>query len=519
MKKSMTWKIVLIILVIGFSIFLSYPPKEKIRLGLDLKGGIHLVLQVITDDAIKIQTDQNIAQLKSLLNESSIKFEKISRKDINKFELSGIAYEDEGNIKDILDDYFRDWNYTFSTSRVTLTIRPNIEMQMRDQSVNQALETIRNRIDEYGVSEPVIQKELLSEDRLLIQLPGIDDPGRVKDLIKSTAMLTYHEVVSGPFPSQEAALKEYNNALPEDFIILKEKLSRSERKTEKGFYVLNNRVIVSGNDIKNARRGTDDYGGPAVSFSLNSKGTKQMEKYSAANIGKKMAIVLDERVIVVATIQTTLSYDNRITGGFTAEYVDDLVLKLRSGALPAPLKPLFERTIGPSLGADSIRKGIIAAVTGLILVMLFMLFYYKAAGINSIVALTLNIVILMGVLAYFRATLTLPGIAGIILTIGMAVDANVLIFERIKEDLRLGKSPKSALDSGFKKAFVTIFDANLTTIIAAIFLFQFGTGPIKGFSVTLIIGIAASMFTAVFVSRVIFDLVYAKKKKLQKISI
>ena len=252
---------------------------------------------------------------------------------------------------------------------------------------------------------------------------------------------------------------------------------------------------------------------------MNSKGTKQLVKYSAANIGKKMAIVLDERVIIVATIQTTLSYDNRITGGFTAEYVDDLVLKLRSGALPAPLKPLFERTIGPSLGADSIRKGITAAVTGLILVMLFMLFYYKAAGINSIVALTLNIVILMGVLAYFRATLTLPGIAGIILTIGMAVDANVLIFERIKEDLRLGKSPKSALDSGFKKAFVTIFDANLTTIIAAIFLFQFGTGPIKGFSVTLIIGIAASMFTAVFVSRVIFDLIYAKKKKLQKISI
>ena len=519
MNKSLGWKIALILLVIGFSIFMFYPPKEKIKLGLDLKGGMHLVLEVITDDAIKIQTDQNIEQLKSLLKESSIAFDQIVRKEINKFELNGISYENQENIKDILDDYFRDWNYAFSTNRVTLTLRQNIEMQMRDQSVDQALETIRNRIDEYGVSEPVIQKELLSEDRLLVQLPGIDDPARVKDLIKSTAMLTYHEVVAGPFPSEEDALKEYNNQLPDDLMVLREKISRAERRTERGFYVIKKRVIVSGNDIKNARRGTDDYGGPAVSFSLNSKGTKQLEKYSAANIGKKMGIVLDDRVIVVATIQTTLSYDNRITGGFTTEYVDDLVLKLRSGALPAPLKPLFERTIGPSLGADSIRKGLVAAITGLILVILFMLFYYRAAGINSIVALLLNIIILMGVLAYFKATLTLPGIAGIILTIGMAVDANVLVFERIKEDLRLGKSPKSAIDSGFKKAFVTIFDANLTTIIAAIFLFQFGTGPIKGFSVTLIIGIAASMFTAVFVSRVIFDLIYGKRKKLQKISI
>jgi preprotein translocase subunit SecD len=519
MTKSLGWKIGLILLVIVFSIVMFYPPKDKIKLGLDLKGGMHLVMQVITDEAIKIQTDQNITQLKSQLNDSSIKYEAITRKDINKFEVSGISYEDEGNIKDILDDYFKDWNSVFPNYRVTLTLRPNIERQMREQSVNQALETIRNRIDEFGVSEPVIQKELLSEDRLLIQLPGIDDPARVKDLIKSTAMLTYREVVAGPFPSEADALKEYNNTLPEGLVILKEKTSRAERRSENGYYVLKSGVIVSGNDVKNARRGTDDYGGPAVSFSLNSRGTKQLEKYSAANIGKKMAIVLDERVIVVATIQTRLSYDNRITGGFTQEYVDDLVLKLRSGALPAPLKPLFERTIGPSLGADSIRKGIFAAIVGLILVVLFMLVYYKAAGINSVLALALNMVIMMGVLAYFKATLTLPGIAGIILTIGMAVDANVLIFERIKEDLRAGKSPKSAIDSGFKKAFSTILDANLTTVIAAIFLFQFGTGPIKGFSVTLIIGIAASMFTAVFVSRVIFDLVYGKRKKLQKLSI
>jgi preprotein translocase subunit SecD len=321
--------------------------------------------------------------------------------------------------------------------------------------------------------------------------------------------------MAGPYPTEEEALKEYSGVLPEDLMIMK----TNPRRMDKGFYVLKKASVVTGKDLKNARRSQDNYGAPAVGFSLNSQGAGKFEKFTAANIGKRLSIVLDGRIESVASINDAISYDGIIQGRFTVQEVDDLVLVLRSGALPASVKELEQRTIGPSLGADSIRKGLFAALVGLLIVMVFMLFYYKGAGINSVVALILNIVILMGILAYFRATLTLPGIAGIILTIGMAVDANVLIFERIKEDLRAGKSPKSAIDSGFKKAFVTIFDANLTTIIAAIFLFQFGTGPIKGFSVTLIIGIVASMFTAVFVSRVIFDLIYGQRKKLKNISI
>jgi len=515
MKKSMGWKIGLIVLVIGFSVVMFTPPSEKINLGLDLKGGMHLILEVQTSEAIRIQTDQSVAQLKSLLGESSIKFENVSRKDINQIEITGTQYEDERNIRDILDDDFSDYTSVQAGPNYTLSLRPNIEMRMREQAVNQALETIRNRVDEKGVSEPVIQKEGLSGDRILVQLPGIDDPASVKALIKNTAMLEWRHVVNGPYQSEEDALKEYGGTLPDDLSIVK----TNPRRMDKAFYVLKAAPVVTGKDLKNARRSQDSYGAPAVGFSFNSQGAGKFEKYTAANIGKRLSIVLDGRIESVATIESAISYDGIIQGRFTVQEVDDLVLVLRSGALPASVKELEQRTIGPSLGADSIRKGIMAAGVGLALVMLFMLFYYKGAGINSVVALILNIVILMGILAYFGATLTLPGIAGIILTIGMAVDANVLIFERIKEDLRAGKSPKSAIDSGFKKAFVTIFDANLTTIIAAIFLFQFGTGPIKGFSVTLIIGIVASMFTAVFVSRVIFDLIYERKKKLQKISI
>jgi len=515
MKKSMTWKIGLILLVIVFSVIMFYPPKEKIKLGLDLKGGMHLILEVQTGEAIRIQTDQSVEQLKNLLNEASIKYGKVFRKEINKIEITETRYEDERNIKDILDDDFRDYNYATAGPNFSLVIRPNIEMRMREQSVNQALETIQNRVDEKGVSEPVIQKEGISGGRILIQLPGIDDPDSVKRLIKNTAMLEWKQVMAGPFPTEEDASKEYNGVVPEDLMIMK----TNPRRMDKAFYILKRVSVVTGRDLKNARRSQDNYGSPAVGFSLNSQGAGKFEKFTAANIGKRLSIVLDGRIESVASINDAISYDGIIQGRFTVQEVDDMVLVLRSGALPASVKELEQRTIGPSLGADSIRKGIFAAVVGLLAVMAFMLFYYKGAGINSIVALILNIVILMGILAYFKATLTLPGIAGIILTIGMAVDANVLIFERIKEDLRAGKSPKSAIDSGFKKAFVTIFDANLTTIIAAIFLFQFGTGPIKGFSVTLIIGIVASMFTAVFVSRVIFDLIYGQRKKLKGISI
>lgn len=518
MFKTIGWKIILILAVVVFSVVMLYPPGEKINLGLDLKGGMHLVFRVETDEGIKKQTDNEVVRLKKELNELSIKYDSILRQGSNKIDIIGTNYDDEKKITDLLDDIFREeWDYVITSSAVTLTLRPNIEMQMQEQTVNQALETIRNRVDEFGVAEPVFQQE--GDDRLLIELPGVSDKEkmRVMGLIKSTAMLEFKKVMAGPFPSEEEALKQYNGVLPQDLSIVK--WSAKAKVKGVNVSVLESANVLTGRDLKMAKHSQDSWGGPAVAFSLNSSGASRFRTFTAANIGQKLAIVLDDRIISAPVIQDVLSFESIITGNFKREEADDLALKLRSGALPAPLTMLHEQIIGPSLGVDSIRKGIYACGVGLLLVILFMLFYYKAAGINSIIALILNMVILLGVLVYIGATLTLPGIAGIILTIGMAVDANVLVFERIKEDLKAGKAPKSAIDSGFKKAFLTILDANLTTVIAAFFLLQFGTSTIKGFAVTLMIGIVASMFTAVFVSRVIFDLVYSHKKKLKKISI
>ncbi len=508
------WKIILVLCLIALSIYLVYPLNKKINLGLDLKGGIHLTLQVMSDVTVGMTTDQAIAQLKSLFQEASIKFEAIEKPANNQILLKGNFYENEKKIKDILDEHFLDWNVNFSTNAVSLSLKPNIERYIKEQAVNTALETISNRVDEFGVAEPVIQKSGLEEDRILIQLPGVSDPERVKNLIQSTAILEWKEVVEGPFPSEEEAFKKYNNQLPDDLEVLK----TNPRRMDKEYYVLKKAAVVTGNELKSAKRSRDEMGALAVGFSLNSRGASKFEQFTSKNIGKRLAIVLDGKIESVATVRAVISYDGIIQGKYTPQEVDDLILVLKSGSLPAPLKYLEERYIGPSLGADSIRRGFRAALLGLILVMIFMLFYYKKSGINSIIALILNMLFILAALAYLKATLTLPGIAGIVLTIGMAVDANVLIFERIKEEMRLGKSPKNSIEQGFKKAFWTIFDSNLTTAAAAIFLFQFGTGTVKGFAVTLIIGIISSMFTAVFVSRLIFNLTYGKRR-IEKLSI
>jgi preprotein translocase subunit SecD len=505
--------------VLAYAVYSFVPMNEKVKLGLDLKGGMHLVLEVQTKDAIRINTDQQIIALRDLLKDSSIAVETVRSSDINRFEVAGYAADQEQRVRDILDDEFPDWNRSMDENRAVMTLKPNIQQRMEDQAVEKAMETVRNRIDEFGVAEAGVQKYGIgSGNKILVLLPGVDDPNRVKSLIKSTAMLEFKHVEAGPFSSEEEAKGNYAGKIPEDMILYKMNPRRADGR-ENMYYVLQAATVVPGKDVRNANRSMDEYGGPAVSFSLNNQGSSKMEKYSAANVGQRMAIVLDNRIESVATIQSVLSYDIQIIGRFTPQEVDDLILTLRSGALPASMKYLETRSVGPSLGADSIRKGIMASQIGMVLVIIFMLIYYRGAGINSVVALLLNMVILLGVLAAFKATLTLPGIAGVVLTIGMSVDANVLIFERIKEELRFGKAPKAAIEQGFAKAFSTIMDSNLTTVISAIFLFQFGTGPIKGFAVTLIIGIVASMFTAIFVSRVIFDLTYGSRKKLEKISI
>ena len=517
MKKNLRWKAIFVLVVIGLSVYLVYPPKEKIQLGLDLKGGMHLVLQVVTDDAISIETNQEILRLQELLKKDNFDYQAVTKSDdkIGHFTLQGFDPEKEVEIKKLLDDYFKEWNQDTVGNNVTFSIKQSVMTYLRDQSVRQAMETIRSRVDELGLSEIPIQRQGMTGERIIVELPGVEDPDRVKKILKTTALLEWRLVTAGPSPTRETLLSEFGGEIPEDMEIL----PGDPEKGESGYYLVQRVAAVTGNDLRNARRSIDEWNNPAVSFSLKPEGAKRFYKFTSDNLGKPLSVVLDGKVQEVATIEDRISDSGIIRGRFTVEGAEDLALVLRAGALPASIKYLEERTIGPSLGADSIRKGLFSILIALLLILVFMAFYYRLSGFNAIAALFLNILILLGALSYFKATLTLPGIAGIILTIGMAVDANVLVFERIREELSQGKSILSSIASGFSRAFRTILDANVTTIIAAIFLFQFGTGPIRGFAITLIIGITASMFTAVFVSRLIFDATLSKRKKRQKLSI
>ncbi|MFW6160729.1 MAG: protein translocase subunit SecD [Acidobacteriota bacterium] len=515
MKKNLRWKAAVIIGVVALSIYLAYPPAEKIKLGLDLKGGMHLVLQVVTDDAINIETDQIILRLQEQLKKEDISYSNIIKDKIGQITIQQISHEDERKLRALLDDYYRDWTYSISGNRATLRLQAGVATYLREQAVRQARETLGSRIDELGLTEPTIQRQGIAGDRIIVELPGVDNPERVKEIIKTTALLEWRLVIAGPALDRETLLQDYNGAVPEDL----ETLRGDPRRTEGGHYLVQKVSPIVGKDLRNARRSVDEWNNPAVSFTLSPEAGKRFYKFTGENLGKPLAVVLDGRIQQVATIQDRISDSGIIHGRFTLEEAEDLALVLRAGPLPATIKYLEERTIGPSLGIDSIRKGLTAVIIALIAVMAFMVMYYNLSGINAVLALMLNIILLMGVLAYFGATLTLPGIAGIILTIGMAVDANVLVFERIREELATGKTVAGAISSGFSRAFRTILDANITTVIAAIFLFQFGTGPVKGFAMTLIIGITASMFTAVFVSRFIFDFFHSRKRKTQKLSI
>ncbi len=513
--KDVRFRVAVVLAVTVLFIFLAYPPKEKIKLGLDLKGGMHLVLEVQVQDAVRAETDRTILELEEYFKKEKITYESIKRKDVDKIVVEGISLstEAEDKLRTYIKENLPDWEFDVVGNKLSLSIKPLIRKRIEEQAVEQAKETIRNRVDEFGVAEPIIQKE--GEKRIIVQLPGVVDPRRVKKLIKNTAVLEFKLVVDGPFETKEKLLEKYNGKIPEGTEIVMGDSTRGE----KGYFLLKKVAAVTGSELKDAGVGKDSYGAPAVSFRLNRAGAKKFEKVTREHRGEKLAIVLDKKVMSAPVIEDVIYDSGIIRGRFSLEEAHDLAIILRAGSLPASVKYLEERTVGPSLGADSIRKGFRAALLGLILVMIFMVFYYKLSGVNAVIALLLNIIIIMGALGYLEATLTLPGIAGIILTIGMSVDANVLIFERIREDLRMGKTVRSAVDEGFKKAFITIFDANITTIIAAVFLFQFGTGPIRGFAITLIIGILASMFTAVYVSRTIFELYFKYRKRVNQLSI
>ncbi len=512
----MKWRILLVVLLTVGAIYYVYPPQEKINLGLDLRGGIHMVLKVNLEEAWRAELDNSKSNLEYMLKDEKIEFSKITedKKDL-KILVEGIPQDKIEKAKDKFKSYMAGYSMKeLGNGSFEFTMKESQKKEISKQAMKQALLIITNRVDEYGVAEPVIQRQGLESDRIVIELPGVENSERIKKNLSEPGWLELRLLADpNPYPSKDMALKAHNGKLPEGTTIL-------PGEDGKQFYIVKERVELNGNDIKTARRSTDQYGSPAVSFSLNKAGVQKFSKVTGEHVGERLAIILDKKVISAPRINEQINSPTaEITGKFSVDDAEDLAIKLRSGALPASMTFLEERTVGPSLGRDSIRKGIKSAIWGLIIVMGFMLFYYKLAGLNADIALILNMLYLLGGLAYFHATLTLPGIAGFILTIGMAVDANVIIFERIKEELALGKTPRAAIDTGFTKGLSAVLDGNITTLIAAVFLFQYGTGPVKGFAVTLSLGIIASLFTAIFVSKLIFDIVLSIRKNSETLSI
>ena len=528
MKRNLTYRVVVILAVLVASFFLFYPPSQKINLGLDLKGGIHLVLQVLTDDAFEVEVSQLRDRIEDDLEQEQIVYDRTRATDDFGIEILGVLQDQQQNLETYLNLYSQNWTYRtrFRESEVDVAMEMNTAYKrfLADRTVRDARETIQKRVDQYGVAEPTIQIYGGGDvqDQIIVELPGVDDFDRVLNLIKSTGRLELkllHSSNGGPYPTRESALEAFNNVLPSDYEILPY-TNTNETGGQMMFMVTRRAPAITGQHLKNAQRSQDDFTGRSeVVFYLNPEGVSIFTRVTEQNVGNRLAIVMDNEIRSAPNISERIpSEQARITGNFTPEQAGDLALVLRSGALPAAILILENRIVGPSLRMDSIRRGVVASLVGLFLVVLGMLFVYRVSGLNAIVCLVLNLLILMGVLAYFNATLTLPGIAGVILTIGMAVDANILIFERIKEELRVGKTIRSAVDSAFQRVFSTIIDTNVTTLVAALFLFQFGTGPVRGFAVTLAVGLTANIFTAVFVSKTIFNL-FLQRRELVRLSI
>jgi preprotein translocase subunit SecD len=522
MKRNLLWRGILILAVALIAVALAYPPTKKINLGLDLKGGMHLVLQVHVEDALRAETDSDMSRLLTQAQEAKLTGIQGHRLSDNSFEVTGVGLDSRDTVNTLAEKYLgSNWSTQSQEGRLVFTMRPEAAGTIEDLAVTQAKQTIENRVNAFGVVEPVVQTG--SHHRIIVQLPGIDDAERVRALIKNTAFLEFRIVQyppsGGGTASQEQILQHYNNQLPADLEIMEgDQRNADNVPVGKQYYAVERRRQVTGRDLKTARPGMGQFNQPIVEFSLTPDGATKFGQLTGANVGKPLAIVLDGRVVSAPNIHSQINDNGQIEGGFTQQQAQDLSTVLRSGALPAGITYLEERTVGPSLGRDSIQEGLRAGVVGTMLVILAMLIFYRLSGVNAIAALLLNILILFGGMGMMHSTLTLPGIAGVILTIGMAVDANVLVFERIREEMHAGRTVRSAIDTGFERAFTSIIDTHVTTLISALFLFQFGTGPIKGFAVTLTVGLLASLFTAVFVSHWIFDFVLSRRK-VQKLSI
>jgi len=523
MKRPLLWRGLLILAVTVVFLALAYPPQKKINLGLDLQGGMHLVLQVHTEDALRAETDSDLTRLLDLAKQEGVTGLKGRRSGDSAFAVSGGGPDARDKVSNLYDRAFRNrWELTRQGEDMVFTMNAQTVNEVSNGAVRQAVQTIDNRVNAYGVAEPVIQP-MTTGHRILVQLPGVDDPERVRRLIKSTAFLEFRLVKfpkgGGGVGSREEILANYGGHLPDDVEVLEgDRLDADKNVVGTSYYAVDKRRTVTGRDLANAKPGQGNFGQPVVEFTLKPEGAEAFGELTGRNVGSGLAIVLDGRVVEAPVIHSKITDRGQIEGRFTQQQVQDLVTTLRSGALPASITYLEERTVGPSLGRDSINNGVRAGILGTLLVVVTMLVYYRLSGVNAVTALILNIIILFGGMAAFGFTLTLPGIAGVILTIGMAVDANVLVFERIREELRAGRTVRSAIDFGFDRAFTSIIDTHVTTMVSALILLVVGTGPIKGFGVTLFIGLLASLFTAVFVSRWLFDVVLSRRR-VQQLSI
>jgi preprotein translocase subunit SecD len=492
-----------------------WPPYErggtpgKIHLGLDLRGGIHLVLQVVVEDALNATVDDAVTTARDQATRKGIQIGPVQRATPTSFTVEGTEPARVKDMRDLLRDFFRGgWEVRESgEGRFTVEMSDLYQRQLKDQTVQEVIRTLERRVNALGVAEPLIAAQGSRGDQVLVQLPGVTDPDQAKRVIKTTAQLAL-KLVETTAQSRETLLAGTAGRVPDNMELVS---GPGDTPGEPVYYLLRREALITGRDLKNARVGVDENNRPQINFSLNATAADKFSRETGRNINRQLAIVLDGTVYSAPVIQSKLGADNRITGRFTTQEADELSKILKAGALPASLRYLQELTVGASLGRDSIRDGVRASAAAMAFITIFMLFYYRLSGVNAVVALAANLLILLAAMAYTDATLTLPGIAGIILTVGVGVDTNVLVFERIREELRNGKTVRAAVQNGFDRVWITILDTHATALIAAAFLFQFGTGPIKGFAVTLVIGLVANVFASYFVSKFLFEWVLGKR--------
>ena len=486
---------------------------KALKLGLDLQGGVHLVLKVQTDDALKFESEREMERLREELQRQNIPVTEIKLLDPARFTITGIPSEKDAEFRNALVETEVNFERSSGTGgSYTFTLKPSIQVSLREEAVTQARQTIERRVNELGVTEPTIAQQGTNNDEILVQLPGETDVDHAKEIIRSTGLLELKLVEQGPASSKEELVP--GGVVPSGLDLVS--------GAEGGgtvFYLVKKVPVVSGVDLKNARPAPDENNRPAVSFTLSPDAGRRFGVFTGQNIGRRLAIVLDGRVQSAPNIDGRITTDGRIYGNFTQQEAQDLALILRSGALLTRMDYLQEETIGPSLGADAIRSGFLASAVGLLLIVAFMLVYYKLSGVNAVVALVFNLVILLGLMAYVGAVMTLPGIAGFVLTMGIGVDSNVLIFERIKEELDAQRGVRASINAGFGRVFWTLFDTHIAALISVAFLFQFGSGPIKGFAVTLFFGLMSNLFTSIFVSKTLFELALGKRQQVATLSI